>query len=250
MKYIFVLLSFTSFYSWAGDGRAADLQYYLCDDPGAVRDAFDLKKSDSASRSVFLFENSALEMFHHGLQIRLRVKKGKSKLSVKRFDLSEDEWSRDQKEIDGKCEMDVHDGGRVNVLSCSVDKKISDDAAEDLVEGRLRWSDVLNRQQQELLKQAGVDLENGRWDLRALGSVKSRAWDFHLSSFHDEVSLEEQKFPSGRHYIEFSVKTNAGDLNDRMRSVEQLFQSKNLTLCPDQTGQRETKLRELLSKVN
>lgn len=247
MKYIFALLMVASFLpsAHAKSDRAADLQYYLCNKPHVVREALNLKKFDGKSREVYLFETSKLDLFDRHLQIRLRVKKSNAQLSIKRFDLSETEFTNYQNKLDGKCEMDVHGKGQVHVLSCSVDQKISSADAQKLIDGKMNWETELSDQQKTLLTDAGVNaavLDK----TRALGPIESRAWDFHVSDLPNDLSLEQQELPSGARYIEFSVKTDEGELSSQIRSAELLFAAKDLFLCADQSGQRKEKLNQLL----
>lgn len=248
MKYIFALAALLlGSQSFAANERGADLQYYLCDKPHVVRDALDLKKSDADERDVYLFETAKLTIFDHGLQIRLRVKNKKARLSIKRFDLSEAEFAREEAQNEGKCELDVHGKGQIRILSCSSDAKISHEDAEKLIDGKLKLNEALDKTQAQILKDAAVDIT--RLELKVLGPIQSRAWDFQLPEIDDGLALEQQKLPDGTRYIEFSVKTKAARLSNEIAAAERVLAAKGLSLCPDQTGQREGKLRALLNSA-
>jgi|GEM_PF-4519759 len=249
MKSIFVpFVCVLSFQAAAESDRLADLQYYLCDKPHAVRDALDLKKSDAEERQVYLFETSKLDLFQLGWQIRLRVKDKKSNISIKRFDLTEAQFVREQKETDGKCEMDVHGKGQIHVLSCSKDSKLSNDDAKKLISGEMKLADALSEAQRRALFDEGIDLSKLNSKVKALGPIESRAWDFESVDIDDGLALEQQTLPDGTRYIEFSVKTKSSKLSKEISAAERLFQAKGLSLCPDQTGQREGKLQALLKQ--
>lgn len=248
MKYVFALcISILNFTAAADSDRAADLQYSICDEPHIVRDALELKKGDSDERAVYLFETAKLDLFDHGLQIRLRMTDKKSRISIKRFDLSETEFLREQSQKDVKCEMDVHGKGQNHVLSCSIDSKVATDDTKRLIAGEIGLADVFDDAQQTFLKSAAIDM--ARLKLKALGPIQSRTWDFQALGIDDDVVLEQQTLPDGTRYLEFSVKTKASKLSQEINAAEQLFNKKGLSLCSDQTGQREGKLRALLNSA-
>jgi hypothetical protein len=216
----------------------AEIQIALCSEPDQVVRALDLVPRGDV-RETWLFDNSALTLFDHGLRIRLRATDGAGELTLK---AAIDDCANVPRALipakAGKCEYDVH--GDTVTAAVSLTSRLAASVTKGLVAGRLPLAEALSPAQARYLQTAKL------WplaaDLRPLGPAKVSSYRGREMPYDVDVS----RLPAGERYVEVSRKVALADVAAARTTLDNDLARSGVTVCVDQSAQAVNKLRTLL----
>jgi hypothetical protein len=216
----------------------AEYQVLLCEPVASLERKLALSPR-AAPYETWLFDDSALSMFEHGLRFRLRVGGAGSELTLKVA-------RQDCHEVapglvpgkEGKCEFDVYGNSMHGAVSLT--RKLDSRQTRDLLERRTSIADALTPAQIRYLREI-VKAWPLPADLRPLGPIGNRV----LVTPSPKYDVDVSTLPDGERYAEISTKVPLAEVDRARASLDAHLADAGVSVCADQRGQAATKLRRL-----
>ena len=217
----------------------AEYQVLLCEPVASLERKLALSPR-AAPYETWLFDDSALSMFEHGLRFRLRVGGAGSELTLK---VARQDCHALAPGLvpskEGKCEFDVYGSSTQGAVSLT--RKLDSTQTRDLLERRTSIPDALTPAQIRYLREI-VKVWPLPGDLRPLGPISNRVLVTRAPGYDVDVST----LPDGERYAEISTKVPLADVDRARAALDSHLASAGVAACADQRGQAATKLRRLL----
>lgn len=218
-----------------------EIQFNLCGQIDEFLEDLNLTKAESVERRTYLFETSSFEMMDSKHTIRLRIEGKTGELAVKKSNLSAaafKEWSA----AGADCEYDAHYNPKATSLSgtCKALRLLSSQELKNLLDNQTQVYQLFSSLQEQMISDK-ASLSR----LQTLGPLKDRIWKFKENGFEKKISLEQSSVIRGPTFIEISTRTTVAKTNSVSENLLSLLETKNITLCADQSSQRRKKLQEL-----
>lgn len=220
--------------------NSVHLQYAFKGETRKVAKILDLRKRDAERRKVYLFDSFALDLYHHNIQIRIRLEDDRAQLAVKRWGLTQTEFNELQGVL-GTCEIDVH--GPVEIRACGVKFQIPSHEADLVLNGKSVLS-IMNDQQRYLLTKAQMPSDLFA-EVVPLGPVESLAWSWRDAD-ENKYGIDIHQTPDAFVFRELTVKTTASHAIREWLKVREELSKRGLDLSRKQHGRRLEKLTGLI----
>ncbi len=201
------------------------------------------RKRDAHDRWIYFFDTPRISLFQKGLILRGRTSNDESTVKLRPADPSK--IPAEFRSTDGfKCEIDR--SARDAVTSCSI--SISQKSGEvGRVGAGKREPKKLFSETQENFARFGLGRKTPPWDsIRVFGPIHAFEWEIHGGQGIGTFELELWKLPSGKRFLEASLRVPAGSGAGRLEAIARYFAKRGIRVRVTGTSKTLGALQDLL----